>query len=492
MTLKSTPQLYSASLGLLTDLYQLTMAYGYWKNNLHLKETVFHHFFRRSPFGGGYTIAAGLAYVIDFLEKYRFSSDDLAYLESLKGADNQPLFSKEFLDYLATLKFTCDVDAMPEGTVAFPFEPLLRIQGPLIQCQMLESPILNLMNFSTLIATKAARVCFSAQNDPVMEFGLRRAQGIDGAITASRAAFIGGCESTSNVLAGKLLDIPVRGTHSHSWVMLFDTELESFQKYAEALPNNCIFLVDTYSTIQGVKRAIEVGKWLKKQGKTLLGIRLDSGDLADLSIRSRKLLDEAGFKETKIVASSDLDEILISELKRQGAQIAVWGVGTSLVTGKDQAALDGVYKLSAVKEGKEWKYKLKLSEQMSKISNPGIQQVRRYYSSTGESTEDLIYNVNQPLTESSLGVNITDSTFESPVQADLSYRDLLVPIFRNGKKVYEEPSLVDIRQNTKNELAQFPIGIKRFFNPHLYPVQMEKNLYTVKIELIRQIRNKKI
>jgi nicotinate phosphoribosyltransferase len=488
MIKQSILSIYNPSLSLLTDLYQLTMSYGYWKNGLNRKETVFHLFFRKIPFQGGFVVAAGLEYIIDFLENFHFDSSDLMYLSGLRGIDDQPLFSNAFLDYLATIRFTGHLDAVAEGTVVFPYEPLLRIQGPLIECQILESSLLNLINFPSLIATKAARICLAAQNEPVLEFGLRRAQGIDGALTASRSAYIGGCESTSNLLAGKLYGIPVRGTHSHSWVMVFDDELEAFQTYAKALPNHCIFLVDTYDTLDGVSRAIEVGRWLKQQGKQLLGIRLDSGDLADLSIKSRRLLDQAGFTDTKIIASNELDEIIISELKRQGAKITVWGVGTNLVTGKDQPALDGVYKLSAIRDpGSEWKYKLKLSEQMTKVSNPGILQVRRFYSDQ-ENVADMIYDIQSPLTEEYRLVDPFDPTQERFLKKGLQSRDLLQPIFREGKCVYELPSLNQIRENTKRELSHFPVGIKRYLNPHLYVVGMEKSLYEIKINLIKQIR----
>ncbi|MCE2983870.1 MAG: nicotinate phosphoribosyltransferase [Parachlamydia sp.] len=476
------------SLALLTDLYQLTMSYGYWKKGLDIKEGVFHLFFRRTPFQGGFAIAAGLEAVINFIEKFHFASSDLAYLETIEGPDGAPLFSSPFLDYLAQLKFTGDIWAVPEGTVVFPYEPLLRIQAPLIQCQILETPLLNLINFPTLIATKSARICIAAQGDPVLEFGLRRAQGIDGALTASRAAYIGGCDSTSNVLAGKLFGIPLKGTHSHSWVMVFDEELEAFQQYAEAMPNNCVFLVDTYDTIEGVKKAIQVGEWLQSKGKKLLGIRLDSGDLADLSIRSRKLLDEAGFQDTLIVASNELDETIISELKRQGAMINVWGVGTHLTTSKDQPALDGVYKLSALRSpGEEWTYKLKLSEQMMKVSNPGILQVKRYFSAR-ENIADVIYDVQMPLEEGSHFVDPLDPTKERVLRKGLQQKDLLVPIFEQGKRVYDLPNIHQIRTYTKEEVSRFPVGIKRFLNPHLYQVGMEKRLYDIKINKIKQVR----
>lgn len=482
---------YNQSLALLTDLYQLTMSYGYWKAGLDKKEAVFHLFFRRAPFQGGFTIAAGLEAVIDFLNNFRFDPSDVDYLATLKGDNGELLFPKDFLDYLKDLKFTCDVDAVPEGTPVFAYEPLLRIQGPLIQCQLLESSLLNLINFPTLIATKAARIRTAAKSDIVFEFGLRRAQGIDGSLTASRASYIGGCDATSSVIAGKLFGIPVKGTHSHSWVMVFDEELESFKTYAKYLPANCVFLVDTYDTIEGVKKAIEVGLWLKAEGKKLLGIRLDSGDLAQLSIVARKMLDAAGFPEAVIVASNELDETLISELKRQGAQITVWGVGTNLVTGKEQPALDGVYKLSAIRDvGKEWKYKLKLSEQMLKVSNPGVLQVRRF-SYQGEYVADALYDLHTQVEgKECVIVDPLDPTKQKTLQAGLNSEDLLVPIFRQGTCVYTLPSLKAIRERTQSELKKFPIGIKRFLNPHQYVVGMEKGLYELKIELIRNIRSK--
>lgn len=477
------------SLALLTDLYELTMAYGYWKNGLDKKEGVFHLFFRKKTFGGGFTIAAGLDYAIDFIENYRFNKSDIDYISSLKGADKEPLFGDDkFLDYLANLKLQLDIDAVPEGTTIFPFEPLVRVQGPLIHAQLLETPLLNLINYSSLIATKAARVCIAAKGDPVMEFGLRRAQGIDGGITASRSSFIGGCSSTSNVLAGKLYDIPVSGTLAHSWIMIFDEEEDAFSKYAHAFPGNCIFLVDTYKSIEGVKKAIAVGKELKKQGKKLHGIRLDSGDLAYLSDVSRKMLDEAGFADAKIYASNELDETIISELKRQGAKIDAWGVGTNLVTAKDQPALDGVYKLSAVRDpGQSWKYKLKLSEQMTKVSNPGIMQIRRYYNEE-ENVADAIYDINTDIKDGCWIVDPFDTTRQKHLGPNLKYRDLLEPIFRNGKLVYKSPALAQMRENTSKELSHFHEGIKRFLNPHQYAVGMEKNLYNIKLELIKKIR----
>lgn len=483
--------LYGQSLSLLTDLYQLTMSAGYWKKGLGEHEAVFHLFFRRPPFQGGFAIASGLENVIGYLQRFRFEASDLTYLSTLCDNEGQRFFTDDFLDYLSKMKFSCDIDAVPEGTAVFPYEPLLRVKGPLVQAQILESPILNLINFSSLISTKAARICIASKGDPVIEFGLRRAQGIDGSLTASRAAYIGGCDSSSNVLAGKLFGIPVKGTHSHSWVMAFDDELESFQTYAETMPANCVFLVDTYDTLTGVQKAIEVGKWLKSKGKKLIGVRLDSGDLAQLSIAAREMLDAAGFPDARIIASNELDEVLISELKRQGAQVSIWGVGTHLVTGKDQPALDGVYKLSAIRApGQPWKYKLKLSEQMVKVSNPGILQIRRY-ASKKENVADVIYDINTNLNNKDCQiVDPLDSTKHWTLKKDLSSYDLLAPIFREGKLVYELPTLETIRANTKAELERFPVGIKRFLNPHKYVVGMERSLYDLKVDLIKEIRGR--
>lgn len=466
------------------------MCYAYWKSRMDNREAVFHLFFRKPPFKGGFTVAAGLEQVVHFLEEFKFSESDLSYLEMLPGEKGKPYFEKPFLEYLSRLKFTCDVDAVPEGTIVFPYEPLLRIQGPMLQCQLLESLLLNFLNFPSLIATKAARVCIAANGDPVMEFGLRRAQGINGALTASRSAYIGGCDATSNVMAGKLFGIPVRGTHSHSWVMAFEDEIESFRTYAEALPNHCVFLVDTYNTMEGVKRAIAVGQTMREKGHELLGVRLDSGDLAHLSIAARRLLDEAGFENAQIYASNELDETIISELKRQGAKISAWGVGTNLVTAKDQPALDGVYKLSALKNSAgKWEYKLKLSEQMLKISNPGILQVRRF-SKGGYYVADAIYDIeNRPLSEWRV-VDLFDSTKELIIRGKMEECDLLVPLFRNGKLVYTLPSLKEIRAKLKEELDRFPVGIKRFLNPHQFPVGMEWEIHLEKMRLIREIREK--
>lgn len=479
------------TLALLTDLYQLTMAYGYWKSGMVECEATFHLVFRRSPFKGGFTIAAGLQQLIDFVDDFRFEKDDLAYLSTLENSEGEPFFEQSFLDYLQEMKLTLTIDAIPEGSVVFPQEPLVRVTGPLIQAQLMESAFLNMINFQTLIATKAARVVLSAQGDTVLEFGLRRAQGVDGAISASRAAYIGGCHATSNVLAGKRYGIPVKGTHAHSWVMAFDDELESFYAYARAMPDNCVFLVDTYDTLEGINKAIEVGRWLREQGKEMLGIRLDSGDLAYLSKQARKKLDSAGFEDAQIVASNDLDEILIGDLKKQGAQIAVWGVGTSLVTARSQPALDGVYKLSSIrqKDG-EWESTLKLSEQLIKVSNPGRLQVIRY-EEQGLFVGDAIVDELHPRSDSCTIVDPLDSTREKAFEPHLQSRKLLIPVFREGKCVHNPETLEVIRARSQKELSCLHDGVKRFLNPHSYPVGLEKSLYEKKIELIREIRNAK-
>lgn len=483
-------RLYRHSLALLTDLYQLTMAYGYWKTGVAEREAVFNLTFRKNPFQGGYSIACGLALVVDFLEQFRFEADDVAYLATLTGADGKPLFEPGFLDYLLKLRFQCDVDAFTEGTVVFPHEPLIRVRGPMSQCQLIETPLLNLINFQTLIATKSARVVQAARGEPVLEFGLRRAQGIDGGLAASRAAFVGGASATSNVLAGKLFGIPVKGTHAHSWVMSFDDEPAAFQAYAKAMPNNCVFLVDTYDTLEGVRRAVEAGRWLRSQGHEMLGVRLDSGDLAYLSIEARKILDEGGFPKATIVASNDLDEHLIESLKQQGATINVWGVGTKLVTAYDQPALGGVYKLAAVREpGEPWQYKVKLSEQAIKVSNPGIQQIRRYVAD-GECKADLIYDEELGIADPPTMIDPMDFTRRKTIPPGTSYTDLLVPIFRGGKRVYDPPALVESRKRAIEQLSLFHGGVKRFANPHKYPVGLESRLHDLKTQLILKARAK--
>lgn len=483
----STP-LYGTSLALLTDLYQVTMAYGYWQQGRQDEEAVFNLFFRRLPFRGGYAVAAGLAPVVEYLRGFRFVPDDLAYLATLAGADGEPLFDPAFLDYLGAMEFACDLDAVPEGTVVFAHEPLVRVKGPIIQAQLLETALLNLINSNTLFATKAARIVEAAQGDPVLEFGLRRAQGIDGGLTASRAAFIGGCSATSNVLAGKLFGIPVRGTHAHSWVMSFDSELAAFEAYAEAMPNNCVFLVDTYDTLEGVRNAARVGRELRERGHELLGIRLDSGDLAYLSVEARRILDEAGFPEARIYASNDLDERLIEGLKRQGARITVWGVGTKLATAYDQPALGGVYKLSAVRApGGEWEDRIKLSENPAKRSIPGLLQVRRY-SRGGQFVGDVIYDERFAPGGAVRYVHPTDALRRNAFGPGVEWEELLAPVFRAGRQVYTVPTVAEAQARLREQLARFHPGVRRFDNPHEYPAGLEEGLGERRNRMILALR----
>jgi nicotinate phosphoribosyltransferase len=473
---------------LLTDLYQLTMAYGYWKNRMLDYKAVFHLSFRQQPFEGGYAIACGLSDAIDYLENFSFHSDDLAYLAELRGNDGTVIFETKFLDYLQTLRFACDVDAIPEGNVVFPHEPLLRVTGSLLQGQLFETALLNIINFQTLIATKSARVCLAAKGNPVMEFGLRRAHGPDGALAASRAAYIGGCVSTSNVLAGKVFGIPVSGTHAHSWVMSFQNEHEAFEAYANAMPGNCVFLVDTYDSIGGIHHAIDVGRRLRSIGKNLTAIRLDSGDLNYLSVAARLILDEAGFQSTKIIASNDLDEHVIASLKEQGALIDIWGVGTKLVTAFDQPALGGVYKLGAIRIGDgPWQKKVKLSEQTAKVSNPGSLQVRRF-GDRKEYMADMIYDELDGEPAEQTIVDIADVTIKRRIPSSARYRDLLAPIFRRGELVYERPTIAQIRTLAQTELGRFYAGVKRLLNPHIYPVGLETGLYATKSRLMQDAR----
>lgn len=478
----------AATSALLTDLYQLTMAYGYWRSGKQRAEGVFHLFFRNHPFDGGFTVCCGLEQVVDYLRQITFTASDIEYLKTLRGRDGKPLFNADFLEYLRGFKFSCDIDAVPEGTVVFPHEPLLRVSGSIIEAQLIETALLNIINFQTLVATKTARICLAAQGDDVVEFGLRRAQGPDGGLSASRAAYIGGCTSTSNVVAGKRYGIPVAGTHAHSWVMAFDSELEAFQAYAAAMPGNCILLVDTYDSLQGVRHAVEVGRRLRDGGHELNGIRLDSGDLAYLSIEARKILDAGGFPDARIVASNDLDEHIIASLKQQGAAIQVWGVGTKLVTAFDQPALGGVYKLGAYREsGSQWSYRLKRSEQAAKSTTPGILQVRRFRTEK-EYVGDAILDELSPRPGFFTIVHPGDPTRRKTPHADDLAEDLLVPIFRKGRVVWESPPLRTVRERVRQELAMLHPGIKRTVNPHEYPAGLELGLHERKMRMLLEGR----
>ncbi|MBS1124236.1 MAG: nicotinate phosphoribosyltransferase [Deltaproteobacteria bacterium] len=477
---------YGGSLALLTDLYQLSMACGYWKAGTSEREAAFHLTFRRPPFDGGYAIAAGIAPALAFLRRLRFTADDVGFLATIPDASGSPLFPPAFLDYLGDLRFTCTVDAIPEGSVVFAHEPIIRVIGPILQAQIVETALLTLVNFQTLIATKASRVVASARGAAVVEFGLRRAQGIDGGLSASRAAYLGGTAGTSSVLAGKLFGIPVKGTHAHSWVMAHGDELAAFRAYADALPGNTTFLVDTYDTLQGVRNAITVGHELRARGHQLAGIRLDSGDLAHLSIEARRMLDADGFGDAKITASNDLDEHLINSLHDQGARIDVWGIGTKLVTAFDQPALGGVYKLGATRQDGTWRAVLKLSEQPIKISNPGILQVKRLRLG-GALVGDILYDREAGFS----GPTLHD--IEDPLRAPVSptfdsAEDLLVTYLERGEPVRDLDSLEVCRARAASDLAALSPRTRRFANPQPHPVGLDRHVHTQKLRLIAAAR----
>jgi nicotinate phosphoribosyltransferase len=487
-----------ASSALLTDLYQLTMALGYWRAGRADQEAAFHLYFRNAPFGSGYTVACGLEPALEYLAGLHFEAADLDYLATLRGADGAELFPREFLDYLGGLTITLDVDMVAEGTVVFANEPLVRVRGPLLQAQLVETALLTHVGFPTLVATKAARMCLAAGGDEVLEFGLRRAQGPDGGLSASRAAYVGGCSSTSNVLAGQRYGIPVKGTHAHSWVMVFDDELEAFATYAEALPNNVVFLVDTYDTLDGVRHAIEVGARLRERGHRLLGIRLDSGDLAYLSIEARRLLDAAGFGDVAILASNDLDEHVITSLKLQGAAITTWGVGTRLATAHDQPALGAVYKLTAIRGASgEWVPRVKVSEQAAKTTTPGLLQVRRYHDATSDPARGAF--AGDMLMDELLPPDGADTTMVDPLDptrrrrfaADARFTLLLEPAMRGGRRARAAEPLPVARERARRELAGFHAGIKRLVNPHRYPVGLERGLHERKTALVLAARGER-
>lgn len=471
------------NLTLLTDLYQLTMMYGYEKEGKSDEVVVFDLFYRRTTEDSAYAIAAGLEQAIDYIESLHFTEEDLAYLRDLG------LFDEAFLTKLRDLRFTGDIDAMPEGTVVFPNEPLIRVKAPIFEAQLIETALLNIVNHQTLIATKASRVVQAAQGDSVLEFGLRRAQGPDAGIYGARAAIIGGCNATSNVLAGKKFGIPVQGTHAHSWIMSFPSELEAFRAYAHAFPHSCLLLVDTYDTLKiGVPNAITVFNELREKGIEPLGIRLDSGDLAYLSKEARKMLDQAGFPNAKIVASSDLDEEVIWDLKAQGAAIDVWGVGTAMITSKDCPALGGVYKLVAEEKDGQMIPRIKISENAFKITNPGYKKVARLYDrDTHKAIADLIMLDHETIDESKpLTIFDPINTWKRMTLTNFKARELLVPVFRNGKRVYELPSLMDIQKYAKKEMNTLWAEYKRLTKPHVFKVDLSDELYNLKNKLLKE------
>ncbi len=475
----------TTNLSLLTDLYQLTMMQGYYKSGNN-KTVVFDMFYRNNPSGNGYAIAAGLDQVISYIKNLRFSYEDVAYMESLG------IFDKDFLEYLRGFHFSGDIYAIPEGTVVFPREPLVKVVAPLMEAQLVETTILNIINHQSLIATKAARVVHAAQGDGVMEFGLRRAQGPDAGIYGARAAMIGGCIGTSNVLAGQIFDVPVKGTHAHSWIMTFDDEYTAFKTYADMYPNACTLLVDTYDTLKsGVPNAIRVFTEMRESGIELknYGIRLDSGDLAYISKKARKMLDAAGFEDAVISASSDLDEHLITSLKLQNAAITSWGVGTNMITSKDCPAFGGVYKLAAIKqEDGTFLPKIKLSENTEKVTNPGNKTIYRIYDKeTGMMKADLIALADETFdTNEKMKLFDPLETWKKTTLPGGSYtmKELLVPVFLEGNCVYESPSVMKIREYSKQDLATFWDECKRLTNPHKVYVDLSRKLFDVKRELL--------
>lgn len=476
------------NLTLLTDLYQLTMMNGYLKEGRNDEIAVFDVFFRQNGMIT-YSVACGLEQAIDYVLNLNFGEKEIVYLRGLG------IFSEEFLEYLRNFKFTGDIYAVPEGTVVFPGEPIFTVKAPIMQAQLIETAVLNIINFQTLIATKAAKIRYAAKNDLVMEFGLRRAQAPDAGIYGARAAVIGGCDSTSNVLAGEMFGIPVSGTHAHSWVMNFKDEYTAFKAYADVYPENALLLVDTYDTLkQGIPNAIKVFDELRAAGYKPKGIRLDSGDLAYLSKKAREMLDNAGYPDTVICASGDLDEYSISSLKNQGATINSWGVGTRLITSADMPALGGVYKLSAIveKDG-EIVPKIKLSENTEKITNPGFKNIYRVYDKrTGHAEADFIYLRNEEEYDESKPLVLTHPTerWKTITFDNYELRSLHADIVKDGKLVYDMPSLSEIKKYAERELATFWDEYKRLDKPHVYKVDLSDALYELKTAMLESIRSK--
>lgn len=473
------------NLTLLTDLYQLTMMNGYLKEDRKEEIAIFDLFFRQNGMIT-YSVACGLEQAIDYVLNLKFGKEEIEYLSSLQ------IFSDKFIEYLKDFKFTGDIYAVPEGTVVFPGEPILTVKAPVMQAQLIETALLNIINFQTLIATKSAKINYEAKGDTIMEFGLRRAQAPDAGIYGARAAVIGGCASTSNVLAGKMFNIPVSGTHAHSWVMNFKDEYTAFKAYADVYPDNALLLVDTYDTLkQGIPNAIKVFDELKAKGYKPKGIRLDSGDLAYLSKKARKMLDEAGYKDAIIVASGDLDEYSINSLKNQGAEINSWGVGTRLITSADMPALGGVYKLSGIEEDGIITPKIKISENPEKITNPGFKNIYRVYdNSTGKAEADFIFLRNEDEYDQTKPLTLTHPTerWKQIEFSNYSLRKLHVDVIKNGELVYKLPSLKEIKEYTNKELESFWDEYKRLDKPHVYKVDLSDKLYALKKGMLEKIR----
>ena len=478
------------SYALTTDFYQLTMAQSLWKLGRQNEQAVYHLQFRKTPFKNGYIIFCGLQDLLEIIENYRFSTDDLDYLASLI-VNKKKIFSTQFLNFLKQFSFQCRIDACLEGSIVFAKEPVLRVMGGLLECQLLETISLNTINFQSLIATKASRIFNASKGKPILEFGLRRAQGNDGGLTASKAAYIGGCFATSNVLAGKNYGITVVGTHSHSWVVSFDSEKEAFRNYVKYSPDNFSFLIDTYSILQGLENAIAVAKEQKNAKKNFFAVRIDSGDIAYFSKIIRKKLDAAGFKNTKIIASNDLDEYIIASLDQQKAQIDIWAIGTKLVTANDDPAMHGVFKLSAIKKKNQWDYCLKISEDIEKTNEPGILQVARFFDK-----KNLLGDVIFDEKKNSLESNIVMINPFNPIQKKRfsnkqDCKLLLKNVMDKGKICYCFSDIHTIRKKTIDQLENLDEEIKRFINPHIYPVGLEKTLFEFKQKLILKKKNYK-
>ena len=467
---------------LLCDFYELTMANGYFELGKGNEISYFDVFFRKVPDNGGFAIAAGLEQVIDYIKNLKFTDEDIKYLESKK------LFSKEFLKYLKTFKFTGDIYAVPEGTPVFPNEPIMTVRAPAMEAQFIETYILLCLNHQSLIATKANRIVRAAQGRPVMEFGSRRAQGADGAIMGSRAAYIAGCSATACTISDKEFGIPATGTMAHSWVQMFDTEYEAFESYCKLYPNNATLLVDTYDVIKsGIPNAIRAfDNVLKPLGIKKCAIRLDSGDMTYLSKKARKMLDEAGYTECKIVASNSLDETTIRDIILQGAKIDLFGVGERLITAKSNPVFGGVYKLVAVEHGDEIVPKIKISENVEKITNPHFKKLYRLYDKeTNTAMADLL-TVHDETVDETQPLEIFDpiQTWKTKTLTSFIAKELLVPIFKNGECVYESPSISEIQAYCKEQIMTLWDEVKRFENPHKYYVDLSKKLWEIKNGLL--------
>jgi nicotinate phosphoribosyltransferase len=490
--MEETEMLQERNLTMMTDLYELTMMQGYFKNPTD-QVVVFDAFYRTNPYDSGYAICCGLEQVIGYIRDLHFAAEDIDYLRSLN------LFDEDFLDYLRGFHFTGDIYAIPEGSVVFPREPLVKVVAPIMEAQLMEPTILNVINHQSLIATKASRVCYAAKGDGIMEFGLRRAQGPDAGTWGARAAVIGGCVGTSNVLTGELFNVPVKGTHAHSWIMSFPDELTAFRTYAKMYPNACILLVDTYDVLRsGVPNAITVFKEMKAAGLPMkgYGIRIDSGDLAYLSKKAYEMLDAAGFGDAIISASSDLDEYLINSLKQQGAKINSWGVGTNLITSNGWSAFGGVYKLAAIKNkgDAEFTPKIKLSENPEKITNPGNKTVYRFYDKkTGKIRADLICLADEKFDpEEDLTIFDPQATWKKTTLKGGTYtvREMLVPVFKNGQCVYTSPSTMEIRDICTKEKETLWDETCRLTNPQNVYVDLSDKLYQMKQTLLHQMSRK--